>query len=134
MSPLGNAAIQILVVEDDALTRLATRDRIEAAGFKVYEASHADEAIQSLESHPDHLYGCSHARFDGRREARSFRAREMASCQNYRHLRIYACHARPAAERQRIPWQALSARSVDTTYKVSCRRLMPLDKKGFATK
>ena len=58
MSPLGNAAIQILVVEDDALTRLATRERIEAAGFKVYEAYHADEAIQSLESHPDHLYGC----------------------------------------------------------------------------
>jgi CheY-like chemotaxis protein len=49
MSPLGNAVI--LVVEDDALIRLATRDRIEAAGFKVYEASNADDAIQLLEAH-----------------------------------------------------------------------------------
>jgi two-component system, response regulator PdtaR len=53
MSPLGNAAIQILVVEDDALIRLATRERIEAAGFKVYDAYNADEAIQLLEAHPD---------------------------------------------------------------------------------
>jgi two-component system, response regulator PdtaR len=52
MSPLGNAAIQILIVEDDALIRLATRDRIEAAGFTVYEAYNADEALQLLEAHP----------------------------------------------------------------------------------
>jgi CheY-like chemotaxis protein len=52
MSPSGNAAIQILVVEDDALIRLATRDRIEDAGFTVYDAYNADEAIELLEAHP----------------------------------------------------------------------------------
>jgi CheY-like chemotaxis protein len=52
MSPLGNTAIQVLVVEDDALIRMATRDRIEAAGWTVYEAHNADEAIRLLEAHP----------------------------------------------------------------------------------
>src|ERR1700750_1936204 len=52
MSPLASDAIQILVVEDDVLIRLATRDRIEAAGFKVYDAYSADEAIRLLEAHP----------------------------------------------------------------------------------
>jgi two-component system, response regulator PdtaR len=52
MSPVGNAAIEILVVEDDVLIRLATRDRIEAAGFTVYDAYNANEAIQLLEAHP----------------------------------------------------------------------------------
>jgi two-component system, response regulator PdtaR len=50
--PRGNAAIQILVVEDDALIRLCTRDGIEAAGFEVYDAYNADEAIALLEAHP----------------------------------------------------------------------------------
>jgi two-component system, response regulator PdtaR len=53
MSPAGNAAARILVVEDEALVRLATREDIEAAGFEVYEAFNADEAIQLLEAHPD---------------------------------------------------------------------------------
>jgi two-component system, response regulator PdtaR len=52
MSPLGNGAIEILVVEDDALIRLCTRDGIEAAGFEVCDAYNADEAIQLLETHP----------------------------------------------------------------------------------
>jgi two-component system, response regulator PdtaR len=52
MSHAGNAAVQVLVVEDDALIRFATRDGIEAAGFEVYDAYNADEAIQLLEAHP----------------------------------------------------------------------------------
>ncbi len=43
----------ILVVEDEVLVRLATRDGIEAAGFDVHDAHDADEAIQLLEAHPD---------------------------------------------------------------------------------
>jgi two-component system, response regulator PdtaR len=51
MSPIGKKAI--LVVEDEALVRLATRDGIEAVGFQVHDAHNADEAIQSLEANPD---------------------------------------------------------------------------------
>jgi CheY-like chemotaxis protein len=53
MPPSGNTAIPVLVVEDEALVRLAARDNIEAAGFKVYDAFNAEEAIQLLEAHPD---------------------------------------------------------------------------------
>jgi CheY-like chemotaxis protein len=53
MSAVGNAASRILVVEDEALVRLSTCDQIEAAGYKVYEAYNADEAIPLLEAHPD---------------------------------------------------------------------------------
>jgi two-component system, response regulator PdtaR len=53
MSTAGNAAARILVVEDEALVRLATRENIEAAGFEVHEAFNADEAIHLLETHPD---------------------------------------------------------------------------------
>jgi CheY-like chemotaxis protein len=51
MSQIGNKAI--LVVEDEALVRLATREAIEAAGFQVHDAHDADEAVQLLEAHPD---------------------------------------------------------------------------------
>jgi two-component system, response regulator PdtaR len=53
MSAIGNVAGRVLVVEDEALVRLSAREEIEAAGFKVYEAFNADEAIQLLEAHPD---------------------------------------------------------------------------------
>ena len=53
MSATGNAAGRVLVVEDEALVRLSARDEIEAAGFEVYEAYNADEAIRLLEAHPD---------------------------------------------------------------------------------
>jgi CheY-like chemotaxis protein len=52
MSPVGNAAIEILIVEDDALIRLAARDHMEATGFTVYDAYNASEAIELLEAHP----------------------------------------------------------------------------------
>jgi two-component system, response regulator PdtaR len=51
MSQIGKKAI--LVVEDEVLVRVATRDGIEAAGFQVHDAHDADEAIQLLEAHPD---------------------------------------------------------------------------------
>ena len=53
MSAIGKAAGRVLVVEDEALVRLSAREGIEAAGFKVYEAYNADEAIRLLEAHPD---------------------------------------------------------------------------------
>jgi CheY-like chemotaxis protein len=51
MSQIGKKAI--LVVEDEVLIRLATREGIEAAGFQVHDAHDADEAIQLLEANPD---------------------------------------------------------------------------------
>jgi DNA-binding NtrC family response regulator len=51
MSQVGKAAI--LVVEDEALVRWATRDGIEDAGFQVHDARNADEAIKLLEANPD---------------------------------------------------------------------------------
>jgi two-component system, response regulator PdtaR len=52
MSATGNVVGQVLVVEDEPLVRLNARDEIEAAGFEVYEAYNADEAIRLLEAHP----------------------------------------------------------------------------------
>jgi CheY-like chemotaxis protein len=53
MSSTGNAAVQVLVVEDQALIRMETREVIEEAGFTVYEACNADEAIELLAAHSD---------------------------------------------------------------------------------
>jgi two-component system, response regulator PdtaR len=53
MSAIGNAASRVLVVEDEALVRLSMCEEIERAGFKVYEAHNADEAIRLLEANPD---------------------------------------------------------------------------------
>lgn len=46
-------AVGVLVVEDEILLRMDALDFIEQAGFAVYEASGADEAIRLLEQHPD---------------------------------------------------------------------------------
>lgn len=43
----------VLVVEDEAMLRIAAVDLIESAGYKVIEAINADEAIVLLESRPD---------------------------------------------------------------------------------
>jgi Response regulator receiver domain len=53
MSSTGNAAVQVLVVEDEALIRMETREVIEEAKFEVYEACNADEAIELLAAHSD---------------------------------------------------------------------------------
>jgi two-component system, response regulator PdtaR len=43
--------IAVLVVEDEALTRLDIVDYLEQDGFKVYECANADQAIKILEEH-----------------------------------------------------------------------------------
>jgi two-component system, response regulator PdtaR len=53
MSAIGIAASRVLVVEDEALVRFSMCEEIARAGFKVYEADNADEAIRLLEANPD---------------------------------------------------------------------------------
>jgi two-component system, response regulator PdtaR len=43
----------ILVVEDEALIRMSLVVTIGEAGFKVYEAAHAEAAIRMMEAHPE---------------------------------------------------------------------------------
>lgn len=43
----------VLVVEDEPLLRFDAVDLIEEAGFTVYSAANADQAILLLERHPD---------------------------------------------------------------------------------
>jgi CheY-like chemotaxis protein len=43
----------ILVVEDEPLVRMFLADALDEAGFKVFEAVSADEAITLLEARPD---------------------------------------------------------------------------------
>jgi two-component system, response regulator PdtaR len=43
--------IAVLIVEDEFLLRMDAASFIEDAGFAVYEASNADEAIRVLETH-----------------------------------------------------------------------------------
>jgi two-component system, response regulator PdtaR len=45
--------IGVLIVEDEFLVRMDAVDSIERAGFMVYEAGNADEAIRTLEAHPN---------------------------------------------------------------------------------
>ena len=48
--------VGVLIVEDEPLIRMETASVIEDAGFGVYEASSADEAIRILEKHQDILF------------------------------------------------------------------------------
>ncbi|NBJ13471.1 response regulator [Microvirga arsenatis] len=43
----------VLVVEDQILVRIFAADFLEDAGFKVFEAASADEALTVLEARPD---------------------------------------------------------------------------------
>ena len=43
----------VLVVEDDPLVRLGAVDLVEEAGYVVYEAADADQALALLERHED---------------------------------------------------------------------------------
>jgi len=45
--------VTILVVEDEALIRLAIEDELEDHGFVVFSAGNADEAIKMIEHHPE---------------------------------------------------------------------------------
>lgn len=50
---LDASEVAVLVVEDDELVRALAAEMVAAAGFRVYEASHADYAITLLERHSD---------------------------------------------------------------------------------
>lgn len=90
-------AIGILIVEDEFLLRADAVDFMEDAGFAVYEASNADEAIALLELHSDiravftdiHMPGS----MDGLRLAHYVRGRWPPV-----KLIITSGHARPRAE------------------------------------
>jgi two-component system, response regulator PdtaR len=43
----------VLVVEDEVLVRMAIADEIRSAGYRVFEASNAHEALQVLRHSPD---------------------------------------------------------------------------------
>jgi CheY-like chemotaxis protein len=43
----------VLVVEDETLVRLFASDFLDEAGFKVFEAVNADEALRVLQARPD---------------------------------------------------------------------------------
>src|SRR5580693_5352994 len=47
------AAVAVLIVEDEALIRMGAVSLIEDAGFLVYEAGSADEAIRMLDLHAE---------------------------------------------------------------------------------
>jgi CheY-like chemotaxis protein len=53
MAKSETATTAILIVEDEPLVRIDTASCIEAAGFTVYEAGSADEAIRILEQHSE---------------------------------------------------------------------------------
>ena len=86
MQPLARKRPVVLIVEDEVLVRIGTRETVETAGFEVVEAGNADEAIAI--SRPatisSHIYRHSHAGFDGRAEARSFREEPLAPGQDRR--------------------------------------------------
>ncbi len=52
-APKPPARMPVLVVEDELLVRIFMADFLEEAGFKVFEAINADEAIVVLEARPD---------------------------------------------------------------------------------
>jgi CheY-like chemotaxis protein len=51
MSSPGNKGVAVLVVEDEQLIRMDTASALEAAGFRVFEAKNAADAIRCLELH-----------------------------------------------------------------------------------
>lgn len=51
--PTRPERLAVLVVEDEFLIRMSIVASIEEAGFEVYEAANADQAIRMLETHPD---------------------------------------------------------------------------------
>lgn len=50
---MSNLKAAVLVVEDEALIRLAALDLVESAGYEALEATNADEAIRILEARAD---------------------------------------------------------------------------------
>lgn len=52
-SDMSNIKAAVLVVEDEAVIRLAAMDLVESAGYEAVEAKNADEAIRILEARTD---------------------------------------------------------------------------------
>ncbi len=50
---MSNLKAVVLVVEDEALIRLAALDLVESAGYEAVEATNADDAIRILEARAD---------------------------------------------------------------------------------
>ncbi len=48
----GNLPREVLVVEDEAITRMVAADAIAGTGVMVWEAADAGEALQLLDEHP----------------------------------------------------------------------------------
>jgi CheY-like chemotaxis protein len=53
MQPLARKRPVVLIVEDEVLVRISTRETVETAGFEVVEAGNADEAIAILTARDD---------------------------------------------------------------------------------
>lgn len=53
MLPFTAKPPAVLMVEDEALILLATAEDLREAGFTVFEATNADDAIALLEAHPE---------------------------------------------------------------------------------
>ena len=54
MSDLGSEQrLTVLVVEDETLVRMFASDFLDEAGFKVFEAVNAEEAVAVLQARPD---------------------------------------------------------------------------------
>lgn len=53
MQPRARKRPVVLIVEDEVLVRMGTRDTVETAGFEVVEAGNADEAIAILAARDD---------------------------------------------------------------------------------
>ncbi|MCB5173917.1 response regulator [Microvirga lenta] len=51
--PHSDLRIVILVVEDEPLVRMFLADALDDAGYKVFEAVNADEAVTLLQARPD---------------------------------------------------------------------------------
>ncbi len=51
--PVAEPRMVVLVVEDETLVRMFMADFLDEAGFKVFEAVHADEALTVLQARPD---------------------------------------------------------------------------------
>jgi CheY-like chemotaxis protein len=87
-----NQAIAVLVVEDEYLIRMDTATSLEAAGFAVFEADNAADAIGCLELHKEnqtYLYRHKHAWFDGWFSARTSCSRPMATRKNHCYFGLY---------------------------------------------
>jgi two-component system, response regulator PdtaR len=50
---MQSTAAKVLVVEDEALLLFSISDELTEAGFEVFEASNAAEALEQLEAHKD---------------------------------------------------------------------------------